>query len=243
MGPQLRVPKLSSVPHPFTIVPGATPDQVQLFVKASGKFTAGLARELSEGAPGALRFSLQGPYAAPPIPSALADAAVFVFGGVGITPGLSLVAAACEKGKLPVGSRARVFWAVRSPGLVKRCAPLLVPHLDPKHDCVCLDGCAEDGVQDLPSTVTLGRRDVTDWMAAAATQLAEAGASTVLLFICGPESLTRAAKQATSKATAVKWLVHAEEFLFLPNLLPARGGNRAPVAPKVPPAPAKEATL
>merc|ERR1719223_599278 len=77
------------VPHPFTVVPGPTPDTVQFFIKEEGPFTQNLARVIESGSlQNTSTMTLQGPYGSPPA-FGPHGAAVFVLGGVGVTPSLS----------------------------------------------------------------------------------------------------------------------------------------------------------
>merc|ERR1712066_1002046 len=100
--------------------------------KVSGQFTSQLANACASGTKGAPAMRLQGPFGNPPLPANDIDAVVFVLGGVGVTPALSLVA---EASKL-CGDQVRVFWNLRSMELLKRSAPILAPHLKPELQCI-----------------------------------------------------------------------------------------------------------
>lgn len=202
-----------SVAHPFTIVPGDQPGEVQFFIKVSGPFTAGLAKACECGTHP--RVILEGPYGTPPIPSPLTyQAVVFIVGGVGVTPALSLLAEARKS----CGHMVAFYWAVRSPGLLARCAPLLEPHLNSQLSCIRLDGAPAGNANNLPLSAREGREDVNHWLAGIDGDLSTQGVRTALLFICGPPPLMDAAQGATSsKATGVSWHVHVEQFLFLPK--------------------------
>merc|ERR1712176_199774 len=77
-------------------------------------------------------LQLQGPCGSPPSSAKNAHAVVFVIGGVGITPALSLVAEASRTCKNGV----RMYWSLRSKELLHRCAPLLEPYLNPELQCI-----------------------------------------------------------------------------------------------------------
>merc|ERR1711870_32343 len=104
--------------------------------------TSRLANACALGIKGAPAMWLQGPFGKPPLPGPLPrstvlpsneiDAVVFVLGGVGVTPALSLVA---EFSKI-CGDEVRVYWNLRSMELLNRCAPLLAPHLKPELQCI-----------------------------------------------------------------------------------------------------------
>lgn len=225
---RLHVPGASGVSHPFTIVPGARQGTVSFIIKVSGSFTAALARQDLQGR----RVHLDGPYGLPPVPAALpwARTVVFVLGGVGVTPALSLAAAASSG-----GAAVRLFWRLRSPGLLRRCLPLLQPHVPPEHLHVQLSGVAGKAAAEAqaPADAPSGaRQSVGQWLAAVAAERAAAGdGGPALLFICGPAGLAAAAREgAAAAARAVAgaaWQVHEEQFLFLPRLRPAAAGPAA----------------
>merc|ERR1711988_28824 len=101
-------------------------------MKVSGKFTRKLSDACMREAMPALE--LQGPCGHPALPAKDVGAAVFVLGGVGVTPALSLVAEA----RRVYGDRVRVYWNVRSKALLHQCAPFLEPHLKPELQCIRL---------------------------------------------------------------------------------------------------------
>jgi ferredoxin-NADP reductase len=112
-------------------VPDETEEHLQLFTKVSGRFTARLANACaSDNEPPAM--CLQGPFGNPPLPTTDINAVVFVLGGVGVTPALSLVAEASKM----CGDQVRVYWNLRSMELFKRSAPFLTPHLKPELQCI-----------------------------------------------------------------------------------------------------------
>merc|ERR1712110_841228 len=78
--------------------------------------------------------SLEGPYGHPAFPTHGVQAAIFVLGGVGVTPGLSLV----EEASKQCGGKVRVYWSVRSKGLLEKCAPIFEPFLNPKLHAISL---------------------------------------------------------------------------------------------------------
>jgi len=128
----LRAPAISAVSHPFTIVPDTAANHVQFFIKVSGDFTKKLAQACSSERKPLLQ--LQGPCGSPPSVAKHAQAVVFVLGGVGVTPALSLVPEASKSCK----GGARMYWSVRSKELLYRCAPLLEPYLKPELQCIRL---------------------------------------------------------------------------------------------------------
>lgn len=219
----VSIPSISPVPHPFTVVPGDSQGHVRFFMKVTGSFTSQVAK-LSQSSADFPKVSLEGPFGEPPIPTTSADAAVFVLGGVGVTPGLSLVAEA----KKLFGSKVYIYWALRSPALLERCAPLLEPHIDSTHSCVTIKGCGTGAA--LPLGAREGGADIGTWIATVDSELAAAGAKTVLLFVCGPPGLSDAAKQAANqrRLDGVSWQIHVEEFLFLPKppKLPSFGSSQ-----------------
>merc|ERR1712151_657743 len=79
-------------------------------------------------------MGLQGPCGSPPALVKDKHAVVFVVGGVGVTPSLSLVAEASKSCKGAV----RMYWSVRSKELLDRCAPILEPYLKPELQCIRL---------------------------------------------------------------------------------------------------------
>ncbi|CAE8581951.1 unnamed protein product [Polarella glacialis] len=161
---------------------------------------------------------LEGPYGIPPVPSSSVDAAVFIFGGVGITPALSLAA---EASKFH-GVKVPIYWGLRSLELLKRCAPMLEPHMDKELSTVVLNGQdVQAGGNALPLNARYGHEDVHSWLAEVSKRLSEKGVHRVMLFVCGPPGLAAAAKAAAGSKecnASVAWHLHVEEFLFLPPL-------------------------
>lgn len=217
--------RLFTVAHPFTIVPGRSDsEEVQFFIKVSGKFTANLAAACKPGGYPSIR--LEGPYGTPPLPAPGASAMVFVIGGVGITPALSLLPKACKSMKMTP-----LYWALRSKTLLERCRPLLEDCInqDPSGNCIRLtDPSVRSGPggRGLPLGAVSGSRDVGEWLHATADNLAAAGALSVLLFVCGPASLASAVQRAIPGNSKVVWQLHIEQFLFLPN--PPKMGSSKP---------------
>lgn len=218
----LSIPKLSPVPHPFTIVPGSDEDELRLMVKASGKFTKSLADVCASNAliGEQQQIKLEGPYGSPPSMFGW-HSVIFVLGGVGVTPGLSLVKHAVDG-----GGKVRVFWSVRSLGLLNACAPLLEPYLKDSgsHHIRLSAGApvvsAEDGeALKLPLGAQTGKADLRGWISSIAADIPNAGRSEhVLLFVCGPDSLAKAVASASREQTIgwICWHLHVEEFRFLP---------------------------
>ncbi|CAE7847037.1 DUOX1, partial [Symbiodinium sp. KB8] len=116
---RLLVPSLSPIAHPFTLVPGREGATVSLCIKVGGKFTSQLADCCQAGKPPAM--CLQGPYGCPCAPAKEAQRIVFVLGGVGVTPALSLAAREQASGR-----EVDLFWALRSEALLRPKPPL--PH-------------------------------------------------------------------------------------------------------------------
>jgi predicted ferric reductase len=223
---QLTVPSISAVPHPFTVVPDSAPEHVQLFLKESGKFT----KRLAEASLVDERVRLQGPYGAPALPADDVRGVVFVLGGTGVTPALSLVREASKS----FAGKVRVYWNMRSRELLQRCAPLLEPHLTLAEQCIRLTGNAArpslltschsktaSRSNALPLGARTGRTPLEPWLASVADDLARQGASSIMLFVCGPASLVEDAQQAAKKNAHLSWRLHVERFEFIST--PARG--------------------
>jgi len=240
----LQVPSISKVAHPFTIVPGDDAGDVRVCMKVSGVFTAKLADACASNTPPAMNIA--GPYGAPPKFGSF-DAAVFVLGGVGVTPGLSLVKDACDA----CGhENVRLNWSVRSPALLERCGPFFdATSLQAEHKSIRftpgLKGWSEysgtgaagessfvrqetQKEEELPFGAEAGRADYSAWMSEVRNSLASAGKKNAVLFLCGPAAMIQAASKAASSGPGIAWAVHVEHFNFLPNAPPA----------KQPPAPA-----
>jgi len=218
---------LFTVAHPFTIVPGrSNSEEVQFFIKVSGKFTANLAAACKSGT--CPSISLEGPYGTPPLPAPWASAVVFVVGGVGITPALSLLPEACKSSI----NLTPIYWALRSRKLLERCSPLLEDYMngDPSLNCIRLnDLSVRSGPSGglLPLGAKHGSVDVGGWLRATESNLSAAGVQSVLLFVCGPASLASAAQRAISCCNSkVTWHLHVEQFLFLPK--PPKVGSSKP---------------
>merc|ERR1712151_550661 len=208
---RLSIPSLSYTAHPFTIVPDEAEDHVQLFIKGSGMFTNLLCDQDIQTIPS---ISLLGPFGAPPLPADDIQATIFVLGGVGITPALSLVKVASTS----CSGRVRVFWGVRSGKLLNQCAPLLEPYLQPEDQCIRLTANLADEIES-PIALLLnarrGRANLDTWLASAAVDFVAQGVSSALIFVCGPPQLVVSTKQAISGLQAVKWQLHVEQFEFL----------------------------
>lgn len=214
----LLVPSVSPVPHPFTLVPGdpsgEDADSVQIFMKVVGKFTTAVLEQLQGASPPAMR--LEGPYGSP-LQLQLADAAVFILGGVGVTPALSVVAEAQQR----YGpGRVYVYWTLRSPGLLQRCVPFLQQNWDHKRNFVYVNVEPEGASAKLPlGAVARGkpRKEVADWLPEVVTGLGLARATAPLLFVSAPAPLTKAALREARQASSTNWLIHVEQFWLLPG--------------------------
>merc|ERR1712151_593125 len=208
---RLSIPSLSYTAHPFTIVPDEAEDHVQLFIKGSGMFTNLLCDQDIQTIPS---ISLLGPFGAPPLPADDIQAAVFVLGGVGITPALSLVKVVSTL----CSGRVRIFWGVRSGKLLNRCAPFLEPCLQPEDQCIRLTANPADDIEfpmSLPLNAQRGRADLDNWLANTAVDFVAQGVTSALIFVCGPPQLVVSTKQAITGLQAVKWQLHVEQFEFL----------------------------
>jgi len=189
---QLSIPSLSTVPHPFTIVPDSVgaDEHLQFIIRVRGLFTQRLAESWQSVAP-----VLQGPYGNPPLPASDIQGVVFVLGGAGVTPALSLVR---EASKTYANNNVRVYWNVRSRELLHHCAPLLEPHLKVEQQCIRLTPTAgpslltsrgtgltivpsaKNGLGELPLPLGAGLRrlELDAWLASVAEQFAHENIST-----------------------------------------------------------------
>jgi len=215
----LVVPSLTLVPHPFTIVP-SDDNGVQFFMKVSGKFTEKLAQACSRGTDAAPKIVLEGPYGIPALPEPQTNAAVFVVGGVGVTPALSLARRACEA----YGDNVFLYWSCRSHALLVRCENFL-ECVNPSRRCVCFTGSAT--AEALPLGAKTGRTDLAAWITSTAQALSSAQVTKATLFCCGPKGLcTIAVNAAVRSSSSVQWRVHVEEFSFLPSVCPPTSSRR-----------------
>ncbi|CAE7708246.1 unnamed protein product [Symbiodinium necroappetens] len=204
----LLAEQISSVPHPFTLVPGEGDGKLQIFMKVHSGFTDKLAKACQRGRE--LRLQLQGPYGLPPWPLPGVARMVFVLGGVGVTPALSLAPAAAQKAQ-----KVCVFWSLKSLALLEKAAPLLEPHLDPRSS-VQIAGAGEASDRPLPLKAHRNRMDAGDWLVKLSETFPDEGAlqGQVMVFVCGPPRLVVATKAAAGR---LAWHVHVEEFAFLPS--------------------------
>lgn len=117
----------------------------------------------------------------------------------------------------------RLYWSLRSPALLQHCAPILEPHLSLLEasaggaHCIRLPEGAENEAGPLPLGAQKGHQDLKEWLLQTAKSLEK---RSVMIFLCGPEGLTGAARRAVRDAGnewAVRWLVYQEEFRFLPG--------------------------
>ncbi|CAK9072741.1 unnamed protein product, partial [Durusdinium trenchii] len=222
----LSVPSISPVPHPFTLIPGDGASNVRIFIKVNRSgFTSKLAKACVDGKGPAMK--LEGPHGTPCVPAPGMQRTVFVFGGVGITPGLSLAKAASEASQRKVG----LYWSLRSLELLHRAAPLLEPHVDIENTCVQLNGAGtQEGGADLPLKAKYDMKDVFAWLEQCGQTYVREGVTSAMVFVCGPPGLADAAKAACKKsAGGIHWHLHVEEFLFLPSM--SFGSKRPQTAP------------
>lgn len=194
-----------------------------------GNFTSTLRRAALDGALRRLRVA--GPYGdGLPVSLDALPALVFVVGGVGVTPALALLHAILRSSRPP---RIELLWICRSADLVAKCLPYL-QDLPPEQLTVCVTrGGEEEGVCRFGAAVALvagsSRVTVAAWLDATAVRLADGGHICAGLFVCGPSSMVREARQvATGKTSGVEWHFHAERFHFLPQF----GGCRKATLPR-----------
>lgn len=141
---QLQVPTISNKSHPFSI--NTVPDQshqLRILFRVTGPFTTALARQLLQ-TPKHVSILMNGGYhgAASRVQQVLQhDTVVFVAGGIGITPYLSLlhrvhaIVSLMSRRMCPL-KRIVVHWMCRDPSLI---AYIQHEYLDP---LVCLPGTA-----------------------------------------------------------------------------------------------------
>lgn len=203
---RLSVPSLSTVSHPFTLIPTDKHDaNVAIFIKVTGKFTKKLAATDGNGTN--LSLSLQGPYGLPSLPSC--ELVLFVVGGIGVTPALSLLpsVAAC-------GQKTSLFWCLRSEVLLQHALPFLQANLDDL-SCITVKGHADQ---------TVGRVSVTEWLEKMEKHHSSEGLRRGTIFVCGPASMAQEVRMAMKVSKgSMKWCLHVEEFQFLPMMQPKMG--------------------
>ena len=228
----LLADQVSSVPHPFTLVPGDGTANVQIFLKVYGGFTDKLA-EACRDAKQLPKLKLQGPYGLPAMPLPGITETVFVVGGIGVTPALSLAPAASAHAKVAM------FWSLRSSALLERVAPLLEDHLDPVRSCVQVT-LPSEAVGSLPLMAEYRSKrdalDVGNWLTGLGKRFTAEGICQVMVFVCGPPRLVAATKAAASRrAGGLAWHVHVEEFRFLPctRSSPEPRALSQPVEPRI----------
>lgn len=212
----LTVGGASLVPHPFTLVPSRNPSHVSFFIKVQEphSFTHRLATMADAGSLSSV--SLKGPFGRPP--NVVDVPTVFVLGGVGVTPALSLVAEASKT----LSTGVPVYWSTRSEALLHRCAPLLEQHLHPERSHI---HCAGDGGRSPTGRggglcTAGGKKEIAEWLNEVSLAFAQSGHEFGQIFVCGPPAMADAVKAAKSRsiARAIQWYVHLEEFKFLPSL-------------------------
>ncbi|CAE7769833.1 unnamed protein product [Symbiodinium sp. CCMP2456] len=206
----LLAEQISSVPHPFTLVPGEGHGELQIFMKVHSGLTDKLAKACQRGLE--LRLKLQGPYGLPPWPLPGVARMVFVLGGVGVTPALSLAPVQVAAQTV---QKVCIFWSLKSLALLEKVAPLLEPHLDPRSS-VQIAPAGEASDRPLPLKAHRNRMDAGDWLVKLSETFPEEGVSQcqVMVFVCGPPRLVAATKAAAGR---LAWHVHVEEFAFLPS--------------------------
>lgn len=217
----LKDSPFAAAPHPFTIVPGKESGQVQFFIKVSGPSTQTLARSCREGAPS---ITLEGPYGRAPLQNLGSLPVVFVVGGVGVTPALSLVKEAMQL----ADGKVRLFWALRSPELLARSTPFLSQAgLRPEQCSIHVTGARDPGDQrELGAKYVAGRPDLAAWIQQQKVDLSREGANAAFMFVCGPGPLVKTVKRTCDSF----WHLHVEEFSFLPSLYPCGQAKTAPAA-------------
>eukprot|EP00933_Yihiella_yeosuensis_P000787 TRINITY_DN10121_c2_g1_i1.p1 TRINITY_DN10121_c2_g1~~TRINITY_DN10121_c2_g1_i1.p1 ORF type:complete len:646 (-),score=115.36 TRINITY_DN10121_c2_g1_i1:148-2085(-) len=220
---RLSIPAFSLNAHPFTLIPGEADDEVKIFMKVGGSFTRRIATACEASSYPAMR--LEGPFGIPAAPMSGVGATVLVLGGVGITPGLSLA----REISTHDGDKTLLYWSTRSPALLRKCASILEPHIDPS-SAIQLTCDPSDDAESLPLNATHGMKDVSSWLKSAADVLRGRGVNSALLFVCGPPGLSSAAKSAAAQGAGdITWHLHIEEFRFLPQ--PPAMSSRAANSP------------
>mmetsp|Transcript_3212 Transcript_3212/g.10717 ORF Transcript_3212/g.10717 Transcript_3212/m.10717 type:complete len:144 (-) Transcript_3212:105-536(-) len=117
------------------------------------------------------------------------------------------------------GQKVGLYWALRSPGLLRQCASLLEPHLNQQQTCIRLSAGASAG-EALPLGAQAGTEDVGTWLAGFSEHAKSQGAKSALLFCCGPAGLSSTAAAAVGRQSGgLLWHIHVEQFLFLPDHL------------------------
>eukprot|EP00929_Paragymnodinium_shiwhaense_P122217 TRINITY_DN9482_c0_g1_i5.p1 TRINITY_DN9482_c0_g1~~TRINITY_DN9482_c0_g1_i5.p1 ORF type:complete len:625 (+),score=82.37 TRINITY_DN9482_c0_g1_i5:197-2071(+) len=213
----LSAPSISKVPHPFTIVPGGKYEgSVQIFAKVSGSFTSDLAKACSSGSKPAI--GLEGPYGRPA--DVKGAPTIFVVGGVGVTPVLSLLPYAHDSSQ-----RVGLFWPSRSLALLRNADHLIKAVLDyqpAEFKCVSYTGVGTSDAEDLPLGAARGRQDLNEYLVRVSKTLRNEGYMRANLFLCGPTEMMNAARKAAkqNQTGGFFWEIHQEVFNFLP--LPPR---------------------
>lgn len=173
--------------HPFTIASSPQDDELRIAVKASGDFTSELVEHLKEGD----KVSVEGAYGHLTQAHVKSSKQIWIGGGIGITPFLSMAANANES-----GVRASLFWSVRNESEA---------HFDRE-----LEERAE-------STENLGyhlwKSDKEGYLSLDALGGAEA-VSDKDIFICGPAALRDSLIDQLRSAGVPARRIHTEEFAF-----------------------------
>lgn len=220
----LLMPGISYAPHPFTIVPGAVEDTIRFIIKVESKskggaFTKGLlekAQKAEISTAVVLSASVMGPFGTPAMFASYQEV-VFILGGVGVTPALSLVPACHARLAKP----SPVYWSTRSESLLRYCAPMLEGCVHAEQSCVVLSSKAVQEGGSLPLQATQTKTSVRKWLKNLKNDWVAAGATgRALVFVCGPESLADATRAALRKlhSPPLAWHLHVETFCFLPSL-------------------------
>lgn len=210
----LQVSSVSMVPHPFTLVPSPDAHCVSFYIKVgprSSSFTSQLSLAAANSDLNTIR--LQGPFGEPPNVNLLPT--VFVLGGVGITPALSLVPLACQSiGRVPL------YWSTRSEALYNKATPMLENFVDMSLSVISLSPDRRAGAGKEVNPTPNKRKDIATWLREVSAQFKSKGHRRGQIFVCGPASMASAVKVAmqTGAAREVSWHLHAEQFEFLPSL-------------------------
>lgn len=200
---QLKQPG-SLAQHPYTAVP--TTDGVEFFIKAEGAWGLSLAKAAKAGL--LLSVTLSGPYGKAPN---FLHGVLFVLGGIGVTPGLSMAKEAVAK----LGAaRVCIFWSCRSRQLIEHLLPLLQQTGVMAENV--LISCTGTTAPSTDVDVKLGRQDIRAWVDKHAQAMSKAGAQKLLLFTCGPDRFTaEAGKSAGLQPSGAFVHNYTETFRFL----------------------------
>ncbi len=184
--------------HPFSMTSSAEhPEQLELAIKDLGDFTS----EVQNVKPGTRAF-LEGPYGALPMDPG-AEAAVFVVGGIGVTPALSLLRTARDRGDrrpfvVLYGNLNRQEIAYRD------ALDELAEQLELK-----LVHVLSDPADDWDGESGYITREVLD------RQLAHLEGRDVQYFVCGPTPMMDLVEKALLARGVPRWRLLSERFDFI----------------------------